>query len=157
MNDARSLMLVLALASLPGCSSLPVVSMPRPSATAQAEVLVYRESSFIAGGVSLAVGTGSAAFASISNSEYVVANLPSGDRDVFVQARTAEPTRVQLKLRHGTRTCLRTSSSPSTIAKVVVPITLMATGYHFYLDEVPCPSTEQLSKYKQVFVTYAGN
>ena len=51
-------------------------------------------------------------------------------------------------------TCLRTSSSPSTYAKVVVPIVLMVTGYHFYLDEVPCPADEVLAKYKDVEVAY---
>ena len=149
--------LVLALVSLAGCSSQPIVAISKPSPTAQAEVVVFRESSFIAGAVSLAVGTGNVAFASISNSEYVSANLPAGEQDIFVQARTADPTRVHLILQRDSRVCLRTSSSPSTLAKVVIPITLIATGYHFYLDEVPCPSAEEFSKYKQVAVSYSAS
>jgi hypothetical protein len=144
------------VASLAGCASQPVVAIPKPSASARAEVLVYRESSFIAGGVSLAVGTSGTAFASLSNSDYVVAEMSPGEREIYVQARSAEPTRVQVKLQHGSRTCLRTSASPSTVAKVAIPITLIATGYHFYLDEVPCPSTEELSKYKLLPVSYVG-
>lgn len=146
--------IVFAVASLAGCASQPVVAISKPSPSARAEVLVFRESSFIAGGVSLAVGTNGAAFASLSNSDYVVAELAPGDREVFVQARSAEPTRVQVKLQHGARTCLRTSASPSTVAKVAVPIALIATGYHFYLDEVPCPSSEELAKYKRIPVSY---
>lgn len=119
--------------------------------------MVYRESSFIAGGVSLTVGAGTKAFASISNSEYVSANLSAGEQDIFVQARTADPTRLHLKLQPGSRVCLRTSSSPSTLAKVAIPIALIATGYHFYLDEIPCLSVEELAKYKQVFVSYEAN
>lgn len=142
---------------LAGCASQPIVAIQKPSASAQTEVLVYRESSFIAGGVSLAVGTGSSAFASLSNAEYVLVNLPAGERDVFVQARSAEATRVRLNLQHGSRVCLRTSSSPSTVAKVALPITLAVTGYHFYLDVVPCPTAEVLSKYKQVAVAYSAN
>ena len=142
--------------ALAGCSSLPVVAIPKPSASARAEVLVFREPSFIAGAVSLAVGTNGAAFASLSNSDYVVAELPPGEQEVFVQARTAEPTRVRVSLKHDTRTCLRTSASSSTVAKVAIPVALMATGYHFYLDEVPCPSAEELAKYKLVPVSYAG-
>lgn len=157
MNYRHALVLLLALASLAGCSSLPIVAIPKPSTMSQAEVVIFRESSFIAGGVSLAVGTGNTAFASISNSEYVSANLPAGEQDIFVQARTADPTRVRVTLQQGSRVCLRTSSSSSTLAKVVVPITLIATGYHFYLDEVLCPSAEELSKYKQVHVSYATN
>ena len=155
MNAAPSLLLAAALALLTGCASQPLVAIPRPAATAQAEVLIFRESAFIAGGVSLAVGTGASAFAFISNSEYVSALLPVGEHEVFVQARAAEPTKVRLTLLHGSRTCLRTSSSSSTVAKVAVPILLIATGYHFFLDEVPCPSAEELVKYKQVSVNYA--
>lgn len=157
MKYHYALLLVSALASLAGCSSLPIVAIPKPSPMAQAEVVVFRESSFIAGGVSLAVGTGNAAFAAISNSEYVSVNLSAGEQDLFVQARTADPTRVRLTLQPGSRVCLRTSSSPSTLAKVAIPITLIATGYHFFLDEVPCLSAEDFSKYKQVPVNYAAN
>lgn len=110
----------------------------------------------MAGGVSLAVGTGGSAFASLSNSDYVIADISPGEREIFVQARTAEPTKIQVKLKHGSRVCLRTSASPGTLAKVAVPITLILTGYHFYLDEVPCPSAEELAKYKLVPVSYAA-
>ena len=157
MKYLHALFLLFSLALLVGCSSQPIVAIRKPSPTAQAEVVVFRESSFIAGGVSLAVGTGTTAFASISNSEYVSANLPAGKQDIFVQARTADPTRIPLTLQNGSRVCLRTSSSPSTLAKVAIPITLIFTGYHFYLDEVPCPSTDELSKYKQVPVNYVTN
>ncbi|XHS78307.1 hypothetical protein ACFJGW_21760 [Burkholderiaceae bacterium UC74_6] len=156
MKLARILPGALAIASLAGCASQPVVAIPEPPSSARAEVLVFRESSFIAGAVSLAIGTNGAAFASLSNSDYVVAELVPGDREIFVQARSAEPTKVQLKLQHGSRVCLRTSASPSTVAKVVVPVTLIATGYHFYLDEVPCPSAEVLAKYKLIPVSYVA-
>lgn len=157
MKSRYALVLVLALATLPGCASLPIVAIPRPPQVSQAQVVVFRESSFIAGGVSLSVGTGNKAFAAISNTEYVEVNLPAGEQDIFVQARTAEPTRVRLTLQRGTRVCLRTSSSKDTLAKVVIPITLIATGYHFYLDVVPCLSAAEMSRYKKVHVTYAEN
>lgn len=146
----------LALALLAGCASVPVVPLPRPADSARSEVLIYRESSFIASGVGLTVGTGAQAFAVLANSEYVQVSLPAGTQDIYVQARTAKPTRVALNLSHGARACLRTSASPSTAAKVLVPITLIATGYHFYLDEVPCPSADMLAKYKVVPVSYAS-
>jgi hypothetical protein len=154
MKYPRTAGTLLGLLLLGGCSSQPIVAIPKPSETAQAEVVIFRESSFIAGGVSLAVGIGSTAFASLSNSDYVSVNLPSGEQEIFVQARKADPTKLKLRLQSGSRLCLRTSASPSTFAKVAVPIALIATGYHFYLDEVPCPSVEELSKYKQVPITY---
>jgi len=156
MSLLRVSCIAFTAAVLVGCASQPVVAIPKPSPSARAEVLVFRESSFIAGGVSLAVGTNGAAFASLSNSDYVVADMSPGEQEIFVQARTAEPTRVKVKLQHGSRTCLRTSASPSTVAKVAVPIALIATGYHFYLDEVPCPSPAELAKYKLLSVSYAA-
>ena len=156
-NIYLRLIVVSALLSLAGCSSLPIVAISKPSPTAQAEVVIYRESSLIAGFVSLTVGSGNIAFANISNSEYVTANLPAAEQDIFVQARMAAPTIVHLSLQPGSRVCLRTSSSSSTLYKVLVPATLIATGYHFYLNEVPCPSPEELSKYTQVPVNYVVN
>lgn len=157
MNPPLPFLLILALTSLAGCASQPLTAVPKPPSDAQAEVVVFRESSFIAGAVSLAVGTGTSAFATIANSEYVSVSLPTGDQDIFVRARTADPTRIHLTLQPASRVCLRTSASPSTAAKVLVPVSLMASGYHFYLDEVPCPSAEEFAKYKRVFVTYAEN
>lgn len=146
-----SLLLALTLA---GCASAPVRSLSRPQPGAAGEVLVYRESAFAAGAVGLTVGRGENAFAVLSNGEKVRAHLPAGEHEIFVQARSAEPSKVRVSVKPGATICLRTSSSPGTYAKVLVPITLIATGYHFYLDEVPCPAAPELAKYKDVQVTY---
>jgi len=156
ITKISALSLAVAASFLAGCASRPIVAIPKPPAGSSAEFIVYRESSFIAGGVGLAVGTGKSAFAVLSNLEYVSIQLPAGAQDIFVQARTADPTRVALDLKAGSRVCLRTSSSPSAIAKAAMPIALITSGYHFYLDVVPCPSVEDLGKYKQVPVAYAA-
>jgi hypothetical protein len=116
--------------------------------------LVFRESAFAAGGVGLTVGVGSVAYANIGNAEKVRAVLSAGEHELFVQARSAEPTKVRISLKKDSVVCLRTSSSPDTYAKVAVPIALMATGYHFYLDQVPCPAASELAKYTDVPVAY---
>jgi hypothetical protein len=77
-----------------------------------------------------------------------------GRQEFFVQARSAEPTTLLVNVQTTSPVCLRTRASSSTYAKAIVPIALMATGYHFHLDEVPCPSKEELAKYKDVAVTY---
>lgn len=145
----------LLLPFIAGCASQPISSPSRPPAANQGEVVIYRESSFIAGAVGLRVGVGSDAFASIDNSEYVRVLLAPGQHEIFVRARTADPTRVRISLARDARVCLRTSASPSTLAKIIVPVTLIATGYHFYLDEVPCPGDADLEKLKLVSVNYA--
>ena len=145
------LMTALALAS---CSSTPIAPLTRPLPDAQGEVIVFRESAFAAGGVGLTVGAGASAFANLGNGEKVRALLSAGEHEIFVQARSAEPTKVRVSVQTGAPLCLRTSSSPSTYAKVIVPIALIVSGYHFYLDQIPCPSSEELAKYKDVAVTY---
>ncbi len=153
-RNIYSFLLLATLITLAGCSSMPVSSIPRPTPDNEGEVLVFRTSAFIAGGVTLTVGVGNEAFANIGNGDQVRALLPTGAQEIFVRARSAEPTRVRVNITKGARVCLRTSSDPGTIAKVIVPIILIATGYHFYLDEVPCPTSEELAKYKLVPVAY---
>lgn len=141
---------------LAGCAGQPITPLARTSPDNQGEVVIYRESSFIAGAVPLAVGADSNAFASIGNSEYVRALLAPGKHEIFVRARSAEPTRLNISVALSGHVCLKTRSSSDTIAKVLVPPVLMASGYHFDLEEVSCPSETALEKYTLVPVSYAS-
>ena len=137
-----------------GCSSLPVVPLSAPDVANRAEVVIYRVYSFNAGGVSLTVGTGGQAFANLSNTEYVAAFVPPGSRPFFVQARSADPTTLTVELKPGERACLKTEADPGNLGKVLLPPLLIATGYRFTLEQVPCPSESEFAKYKRVNVEY---
>lgn len=97
--------LVLALV-LSACSSTPIVPLQQPDASSRADVTIYRDYAFNAGGVSLAVGVGSSAFAILENSEFVRVELPPGLQEFFVRARNADPTLLKLSLAPGSQTCL---------------------------------------------------
>lgn len=146
--------LSIAVVWLVGCAVVPATPLVRPSPDAQGEVVVFREWAFVAGGLELTVGAGQDAFASLANSEKVHALFPVGRHEIFVRMKGAEPTRVEIDVRKGERICLKTIASSSTYAKVIVPVALMASGYHFHLDAVPCPSQSELDKYKGVSVSY---
>jgi len=150
----RLLPSLIAAVALAGCASGPVSPLSRPSPESQGEVIVFRESAFVAGGVALKVGSGASPFANLENSEKVRAMFPAGEHEIFVQARSADPTKVRITVEKSAPVCLRTSANPNTYAKVVIPVTLISTGYHFYLDQVPCPPPDELAKYKDVPVTY---
>ncbi len=137
---------------LAGCVSTPTQTLPPPPTTSRGEIVVYRESAFVAGGVSLSVGVDERRFANLGNHELARAWLAPGAHEILVQARSAEPTRVKIQLDAGQTLCLRTSASPSTYAKVVMPISLITTGYHFYLNEQPCPA--DLGSYQAIPVVY---
>jgi len=133
---------------------MPVAPLPRTPPDRAGEVVVFREPAFLAGGLTLAVGVNATAFANIGNGEQVVAELPVGDQEIFVRTWTAEPTKLRIKVRPGARICLRTTANPDTAAKVAAPVVLLTTDYRFFLDPVPCPSADELAKYKLAPVTY---
>lgn len=156
MNKSRLAPLAL-VAALSACSSTPIVLLQRPDVSSRAEVTVYRDYAFNAGGVSLAVGVGSSAFAILENSEYVFVELPPGMQEFFVRARSADPTLLKLSLDPGSHTCLRAVADPGNLGKVLLPPLLMASGYHFLLERTTCRSDELLAKYKQVPVRYRAD
>ena len=142
---------------LVGCAEVPLKPLRIPAERNSGTVIVFRESAFAAGGVTLTVGLKDAAFALLRNSEKVTARLAVGEHEFFVQARSAEATRLRAHVKAGGVLCLRTSSSPSTYAKTLLPPLLMITGYHFYLDEVTCPGREELNKYVEVIPAYEAS
>ena len=151
----RHVLLAAAAALLlTSCASTPIAPLPRPAADTQGEVIIFREYAFAAGGMGLKVGADDKVFAMLDNNEKVRASFPTGSHEYFVQARSAEATRLRIDIRKGATVCLRTSASSDTYLKVVVPVTLMLTGYHFYLSQIPCPPPEELAKYKDVEVSY---
>jgi hypothetical protein len=115
---------------------------------------VYRESAFIAGGVALTVGAGGRAFANLGNSDKVRVQLTAGQHEIYVQARSAESTKILVNIKRGETICLVTSVSSNTYARIIVPNSLTATGYQFSLHRAPCPGKEELAKYKDTPVTY---
>lgn len=145
---------LLAVLALAGCASTPVAPLAQPAAGTEGEVIVFREYAFAAGGVGVTVGAGGSGFVVLANDQKVRARVPAGEYEIFAQARTAEPSKVRIQVAKGETVCLRTSANPNTFGKVLIPPVLMLTGYHFYLDRVPCPTEAELAKYKDVAVTY---
>ncbi len=137
MRHLHNFTLGLLCALVAACASVPLKPLPSPEAGRTGVAAIFRESAFAAGGVGLTVGVNNAGFAMLDNAERVTARLTAGPKEIFAQARSAEPTRLKVTIKKGAVVCLRTSSTAYTLAKAVVPLALMVTGYHFYLDEVP--------------------
>ena len=153
-DEKLLLVLTVAFTLLTGCASVPLVQPRMPDASNRAEVVIFRESAFNAGGVGVSFGADEQAFVTLGNSEYASIFIPPGTYKFFVRARSADPTTLSQTLKAGDRRCLRTVADPSNLAKVVIPIVMMASGYGFLLEELPCPSGDQLAKYSRVDVEY---
>ena len=153
MNAKTCLLLPITLA-LFACASVPVQPLMRPAADQQGEVVVYRESAFAAGAVGLAVGVDGKPVAVLENTEKVRLLLPAGPHSLYVQARSANPTQVTVQVAPGATVCLRTGANSNTYLKIIVPMTLITSGYNFHLDPVRCPSQEELATYKDIPVSY---
>lgn len=143
--------------TLTACSSVPISRLKKTEPNNRAEVVIYRESSFNAGGVPLAVGADGQAFAVLSNSEYAAVFVSPGTHSFYVRARTAEPTTLTLEVKVSERRCMKTVADSSNLAKVIVPMALMVSGYRFILEEVRCPSDAELTKLSRVNVEYQSN
>lgn len=151
---SRRASMLLAAASLCGCASMPVEPLARPAPGASAELLVYRVSTFAAGGVTAAVGTAGHAFAHLDNGEYLIAQMTPGEREIFVRARSAAPNTLRMSLRPGERTCVRVVADIGALATALSASTLPSSGYRFQADVVPCPTAAGLAAYKAVQIPY---
>ena len=154
MKKSRYLLSMCGLAVLTACSSMPISRLKHTEPGNRAEVVIYRESSFNAGGVSLALGIDGEAFATLSNSDYAAVYIPPGTYSFFVRARSAEPTTLKLEIKASQRRCMKTAADSENMIKVLVPVAMMVSGYRFTLDEVPCPSNGELAKLSRVTVEY---
>ena len=136
---------------------MPIGRLKQTDPENRAEIVIYRESSFNAGGVSLAVGIDGQAFATLGNSDYAAMFVRPGTYNFFVRARTAEPTTLKLEAKAGERRCLKTVADSTNVAKILIPIVLMASGYNFTLEEVKCQSESELAKLTRINVEYQGD
>jgi hypothetical protein len=155
MNHGYFQLIAIALCSLLfGCASAPTSPLQRSSSDSQGDVIIFREHAFAASLVDVTVSTGASRIAVLANNEKTTVSLPLGTNEISTQARSAQPTKVQVLVKKEAPVCLRTSASPSTYPKAILFPALIVTGYYFYLDEIPCPSQAELSKYKDVQVVY---
>jgi hypothetical protein len=141
---------------LSGCASMPLVSPKMPDASNRAEVIVFRESAFNAGGVSLTFGANGQALVYLSNAEFASIHLEPGTYRFFVRARSDDPATLDLTtLKANDRRCFKTYANPLNVAKNFVPFgRLLIKDPAFIVQEVECPPSEELAKYSRVTVEY---
>lgn len=150
--------LLILVVCITGCVHGPysVTRLKIPDESNRAEVVVFRGPAALnAGSVLAAFGTADEFYVMLRRREYASLFLPPQTYQFYVRDIGRAPSiAVTVNLKANDRRCLKVSASSANFAKALVPIILMATGYSFYLEEVNCPSHEELENYSRVDVEY---
>jgi hypothetical protein len=149
----RVLVVALFTASLLACAVAPSTSpLLTPEPTNRAEVLVLRPFLFAGAGVPLTFGfgEGTESFVSLKTSEYVVASVSASVSTIAIRIPQPERHVFKLNLTPGHRTCLSVGQTGS----LGLPAPFLLGHVSHILEEIPCPSSEALAKYRQVTIEY---
>jgi len=143
----RQLIGVVGLAVIAvGCSPMRAMKLETPPATERADVLVYRESAFNAGGITMVFGADKADLLELGNNTYVEIPLRAGEHELFVRSTQADqPFALKTSLAPADRKCFRGYPNPSNIGKAILLPMAYLMGNTFLLEEVACPAPEVLA------------
>lgn len=141
---------LIALAVIQGCSPAQITPIPNSADVADAQVLIYRESAFNAAGVPMIIGEDKSDYKQLWNEDYVELIFDEGSHVLYVRSNQADvPFRLPVELKQEGKKCLKGYANPSNWMKVFFPPAYFM-GNTFLLEEVPCPSGEELSSFELV-------
>jgi hypothetical protein len=152
----RTLIGAACLAALAaGCTPVKPTKLETPPAAERADVLVYRESAFNAGGIGMVFGANKVDFLEMGNNTYVEIPLRAGEYELFVRSTQADqPYVLKTALAPADKKCFRAYANPSNIGKAVLLPFAYYMGHTFLLDEVACPAAEALANYTRKEAQY---
>jgi hypothetical protein len=145
---------MVATVLLAACTPAHLTPLKAPTASERAELLVYRESAFNAGGVGLIFGADGQDYTALGNSQYAQVYLTPGPYQFFARSTQGDrPYVLPLNMATSQRICLKAYANPANLAKAVLPLAYYF-GHTFLLEQVACPTAEELAKYSQEPVEY---
>lgn len=146
---------VLAAAVLAaGCTPAKIVKMPAAEPAQSAQVFIYRETAFNAGGVTMIFGENKTDHIELNNSQYAEFQAAAGTHDYFVRSNQADqPYVLRVELLAGEKKCLKAYANPANIGKVLLPMAHYM-GNTFLLAAGDCLTPEEMTKYFPVQVEY---
>lgn len=148
-------LLVISVLLISSCTPAKFVRLSNPIESERSEVFVYRESAFNSGGVNAIFGANGNDYVKLGNSTFAELALPAGSHEFFVRSDQADvPFTHTLHLTVGAKKCLRIFPNPGNLKKSleITPFSFF-TSNTFALEEVTCPSSDVLKKFKQVSQT----
>ncbi len=139
-----SLLLSVFLAS---CASISVQPITLTEGKPQAELLVFREPAFLAGGMGLYFGESEKYFFVLDNAQYSRIKINAG-RYIFQAKAHASPAfELEVDAKAESTTCIKGKANPTVAGAVLIPF-LGNMISSFMLEQVDCPNDDALKAYK---------
>jgi len=140
---------LLAGIALSGCTSLSNnVNLVTKSSSETAILLVYRQSAFQAGAVSLYVGKSGEYFIELRNNQYAEVNIDAGAYIIQAKASGAPASEIAIKLSSNEKVYLASEHNPEMLGAIAIPIIANMVPT-FILKKVECPNKNQLAGYSE--------
>ena len=114
-----------------------------------ADLLVYRESAFQAGAVSLYIGKNDEYFLELANDEYGQVKIDAGKYVIQAKASGSPSSEIAIELKTNQTICLASKPNPEMLGAIAIPLVANMVPT-FVLEQVTCPSEEVLNKFKRV-------
>jgi hypothetical protein len=130
--------MLIPLLALSGCASVATDAVLTHEGSPQGELLVYRESAFLAGGVGLYVGESDKYFFVLDNSEYAKVKIDAGEYVFQAKAHASPASELRVTVKPDQLTCLKGKPNSAVAAAMMIPI-VGNTVSSFVLEQVECP------------------
>lgn len=164
MRSSCAVILLLQVLAV-GCTTPAKLTPLKVSdETQRSEVIVYRESALNWYGWNLVFGADGEDYVTLRNADYAQLYLSPKTYQFFARSEyPARPYVLTATLNANDRKCMRAYANPSNPVKAVLGGTIILApvglawlfmGNDFLLEEVTCPSPEELAKYTKVEVQY---
>ena len=147
----KYLLLLLIIGSVAGCTTIHknvqhVTNTNKPVS----ELLVYRESGFMAGAVDAMFGENNKYFMELANGEFARFKIDSGEHTFQVDVDGAPEFELKVALTPDSMTCIKVESNPDLGGAALIPLLANLTP-NFIMSEVKCPTIEYLKDYQLVY------
>ncbi len=130
-----------------GCASVSTHPIKLTEGVPQADLLVFREPAFLAGGMGLYFGESDKYFFVLDNSQYYRIKINSG-RHIFQAKAHASPAfDLEVDAKAESTICIKGKANPTVAGAVLIPF-LGNMVSSFMLEQVDCPNDDALKAYK---------
>lgn len=142
-------LLILSLIVLSGCTTLSGDYVLVTEGSETSKLLIYRESAFQAGAVSLYVGEGDHYFLKLRNDQYSVLEINSGNHVLRAKADASPASTLGIYLAPGDTACIASKPNRKMLGAALIPIIANMVP-SFLLEEKECPTSKVLAEMEDV-------